>query len=381
MLAADRIGEQRQMAKIVERIWTGADGTERRGWQCDFTDQDGRRVRKQFTRRRDADAFMVTARGQVQVGTYTPDSTSATIGEACDLWLERAAAEGLEQGTRQNYRQHVAHILTVIDRNTKLSRLTQARCEQVRDDLLKAHSRDMARKVLQSFRAVIKDAKRRGLIAQNLATDTTIGAAKRHKRRLKAGVDFPVPAEVKALIDTGQPKARAMVCLAGLAALRASEIRALKWSDLNLGASPTVTIEERADKWSTVGSPKSESARRTVPLGETAGRALKEWRLAQPHGRTLAFGTATDRPDRLNNLQRRLLTPLCASAGVRRYTWHALRHYAISAWLKTCGGNFKLVQTWAGHGTLSQTLDRYGHLIPRDGDHDVIADAERALAT
>ena len=51
---------------------------------------------------------------------------------------------------------------------------------------------------------------------------------------------------------------------------------------------------------------------------------------------------------------------------------------AISAWLKKCAGDFKLVQTWAGHGTLSQTLDRYGHLIPRDGDH-VIADAERAL--
>jgi integrase len=70
---------------------------------------------------------------------------------------------------------------------------------------------------------------------------------------------------------------------------------------------------------------------------------------------------------------------LCAKAGVRRYSWHSLRHYAISTWLAKCAGNLKLVQTWAGHGTLSQTLDRYGHLIPRDGDHDVVAAAERAL--
>src|SRR5918995_572197 len=133
------------MAKIVERTWTGADGTERRGWQVDFRDQNGKRQRKQFQRRKDADAFMVTARGQVQAGTYTPDSTSATIGDAVELWLERAKAEGLERNTREQYRIQANHLLAVIDRNTKLSRIARAQCEQVRDDLLKAHSRDTAR--------------------------------------------------------------------------------------------------------------------------------------------------------------------------------------------------------------------------------------------
>jgi integrase len=322
---------------------------------------------------------LIDSRAKVQAGTYTPDATSATIGDAIELWLNRAIAEGLEAGTLQQYRQHRAHMLAVIDGRTKLSRLTQARCEQVRDDLLKAHSRDMARKVLQSFRSAIKDAKRRGLIASNPAAETTIGSNGRHKRKLKAGVDFPTPAEVRAMIGAGDPKGCALVCLAGLAGLRASELRALPWANVALGARPVVTIEERADRWSTIGSPKSEASRRTIPLSETTGKALREWKLAQPAGRTLVFGTASDRPDLLGNLQRRLLTPLCAKAGVRRYGWHALRHYAISAWLKTCGGNFKLVQTWAGHGTLSQTLDRYGHLIPHPDDHGLIALAEQDL--
>jgi integrase len=366
------------MAKIVERSWLGADGTERRAWQVDFSDQSGKRVRKQFTRRKDADAFMVTARGQVQLGTYTPEAASATIGEAIDLWLGRAVAEGLEHGTREQYKYQVAHLLQVVDAKTKLSRLTQARCEQVRDDLLRAHSRDTARKCLQSFRSIIKDARRRGLIAQNVAAETSIGAAKRHKPKLKAGVDFPLPTEVKAMIDAGDPKARALVCLAGLAGLRASEIRALPWPSLELGAKPAVTIAQRADQWCTVGSPKSSASRRTVPLGDTAVRALKEWRLAQPPGRRLVFGTGTDRPDMLGNIQRRLLDPLMAMAGVRRYSIHMLRHYAISAWLAS-GIDLKTVQHWAGHGTLTMTLDRYGHMIPRADDHARIADAERAL--
>ena len=362
------------MAKIVERKWRGADGTERRGWQVDFVDQHGKRQRKQFQRRKDADAFLVTARAQVQVGTFTPDSTSATIGEACDLWVERAKAEGLERNTREQYRIQVNHLLAVIDRNTKLSRMTRARCEQARDDLLKAHSRGTARKVVQALRMVLADAKRRGLVTVNVAADTRVGAGKRHKRKLKAGADFPLPAEVKAMLDGAGPKAKAMVALAALAGLRASELRALRWSDVELGRHPTVTVSQRADAWCAIGSTKAESSQRTVPLDEAA-KAVKAWKLAQAPGRALLFGTGTDRPDMLGNLQRRLLTPLCASAGVPRYTWHSLRHYAISSWL-AARIDLKTVQHWAGHATLAMTIDRYGHLIPRDDDHQRIALAE-----
>ena len=38
---------------------------------------------------------------------------------------------------------------------------------------------------------VMKDAQRRGLIAVNVAADSKIGTAKRHKPKIKAGTDFP----------------------------------------------------------------------------------------------------------------------------------------------------------------------------------------------
>lgn len=366
------------MASIRKRAWRTASGEPREGWQVDFVDQEGKRRHRQFVRKKDADAFMVTARSQVQSGTYTPDSASATVGEAIHLWIERAVAEGLEVGTVQMYRQHRQHLLSLIDSGTKLSRLTQARCEQLRDDLLKTHSRPMARKLLGTFKSAMKDARRRGLVAQNVSADTAIGAGGRHRRRLEVGVDVPTPAEVRALLETAGPKARAMVALAALAGLRASELRGLGWSSLALGDEPAVTVVQRADFQALLGSPKSSSSRRKVPLGETAARAVKEWRLAQPPGRCLVFGTAADRPDMLSNLQRRLLTPLCAAAGTRRYAWHGLRHYAVSAWL-AAGIDPKTAQTWAGHGSLTLTLNTYGHVIPRPDDHQRIAVAERAL--
>jgi integrase len=368
------------MATIRERVWAGADGVDRRAWQCDFVDQSGKRRHRHFRRRKDADAFMVAARGQVAAGTYTPDSATATVADATALWLQRAKAEGLERGTIEHYHQLADHIRAVLPAETRLAPIGQARCEQLRDDLLSRHSRAMARKVLASFKAILKDAKRRGLVAQNVAAETVIGTGKRHQRRLEVGRDVPTPAEVKALIEAAGPKARALVCLAALAGLRASELRGLRWSDVELGVKPAVTIAQRADRFSQIGSPKSVSSRRTLPLSATAVLALKEWQLAQPPGRPLVFGTRTGKPATLVYLHERVLLPLVEKAGVRWYGWHAFRHYAISSWLAT-GIDPKTAQHWAGHGKLVLTLDTYGHLIPRTDDHARINAAETLLAT
>jgi hypothetical protein len=43
-----------------------------------------------------------------------------------------------------------------------------------------------------------------------------------------------------------------------------------------------VTVSQRADCWAQIGSPKSQTSRRTIPLGEPTARALRAWKLAQP---------------------------------------------------------------------------------------------------
>ena len=72
-----------------------------------------------------------------------------------------------------------------------------------------------------------------------------------------------------------------MVCLAALAGLRVSELWALQWPNLNLGDNPSVRIEKRADKWSKVGSPKSESSQRTSALLKALARAHRWQRLLE----------------------------------------------------------------------------------------------------
>jgi integrase len=74
-----------------------------------------------------------------------------------------------------------------------------------------------------------------------------------------------------------------------------------------------------------------------------------------------------------DNLMKRRFHPLFdrlmerEEVPVRRFNWHALRHFAVSCWIEA-GFTPKTVQTFAGHASLQVTMDRYGHLFPRD-DH------------
>ena len=59
-------------------------------------------------------------------------------------------------------------------------------------------NRATARKVLFSFKAIIKDARRRGTIAHNVTEGVAIKSDGRDKKKLEVGRDIPTPDEVRA---------------------------------------------------------------------------------------------------------------------------------------------------------------------------------------
>lgn len=69
-----------------------------------------------------------------------------------------------------------------------------------------------------------------------------------------------------------------------------------------------------------------------------------------------------------DNLIKRQFVPLFEGAAKpKRFTWHGLRHFAVSTWIEA-GLAPKTVQTFAGQASLQITMDRYGHLFLSD-DH------------
>jgi integrase len=371
---------------VRKRVWTTRDGEQHERWIADYFDANGKRHIKTFARLKEAKDHHDKVRVDVRAGVHTPESASITVAQACSDWLAWVAAEGRERSTIVQYREHCdLHIKPRLGKE-KLAKLTTPRLERFRDDLLERMSRALARKVLTSLKSILKDAKRRGNVAQNAAVDVKIKAVRR-EHKLEVGRDIPSRAEIKALVDHVQGRRRPLVLTAIFAGLRLSELRGLRWEDVDLRKGE-LHVRQRADRWGKVGLPKSAKGRRTVPIGPFLLNTLKEWRLACPPSE-LVFPTSGGNIEHQSNVMRDLALLMIAAGledkdGRPKYSWHSLRHFYASWCInrKADGGlelPARVVQDRLGHSSIMMTLDRYGHMFPRGDDGAELAAGERAV--
>ena len=375
---------------IRKRKWTTTKGEKKEAWIVDYVDQDGDRHIRTFEKKRDADAYHATVNVDVRQGVHSAPSKSITLARAAEEWLSQVAREGRERSTMAQYGQHAhRHIIPRIG-DLKLAHLTTVRISAFRDDLLADMSRPLAKKVLTSLKSILREAQRRGNVAQNVALGVSVGLDKRGtKRKLRAGVDLPTPDEVKALIGKAGGKFRPLIVTAVFAGLRASELRGLRWEDIDF-ARGELHVRQRADRYNATGKPKSASGERTIPLGPFVLNTLREWKLACPKGEGgLVFPTAKGQIEHHANILRGL-APVFVGAGLAdrdgkpKYGLHAFRHF-FASWCinrRQDGGlelPTKTVQERLGHASIVMTMDTYGHLFPRRDDGGELAAAERAL--
>ncbi len=401
---------------VRKRKWVSG-GVEKEAWIADYTDQNGKRHIKTFPRKKDAEAFANKAGVEVRGHIHVADSDSVTVAEAAADWLARARRE-LERGTCDQYRQHVdLHILPFIG-NMKLSRLTVPAVRSFMDKLHdEGRSPAMVKAVRTSLGSIIAEAQERGKAIRNpvreMATNkkSTTSSEKRRKKRLEYGVDIPTHAEINTIIAHASDRFRPLLTVAVFTGLRSSELRALRWADVDFDKR-TIRVAQRADAYSDIGMPKSEAGQRTVPVGPHVINTLKEWKLRCPKGELdLVFPNTRGRLESHANLAKRgLIAPQLAAGLTKRKVkrdglrkpvldangkpimvtsakyegMHALRHWFASWCLnrKSDGGREltpKLVQAYLGHSSIKLTFDTYGHLFPSQDDEAALAAAEAVL--
>lgn len=249
----------------------------------------------------------------------------------------------------------------------------------------------MIRKILCSLGSLIGDAQEQGLAARNAVRDLRrnrrrgkeLHAEKRQKGKLNVGVDIPTPDEIKNIIANAKGRWRPLLITAVFTGLRASELRGLRWCDVDLQKGE-LHVRQRADRFNEIGKPKSHAGERTVPFGKFVANTLREWRLQCPKSDLdLVFPNGAGKIESLANIINRGLIP--AQPHGARYTgMHALRHFYASGCVNRpadggLGLPAKVVQERLGHSSITMTYDRYGHLFPRGDDGQELDQAERAL--
>lgn len=406
---------------IRKRAWKTKNGVEKTTWVVDYVDGKGARRLKTFGKKKDADLFAATAKVEVREGVHVADSASVTVKQAGAFWIATGEQDGLERSSLDQRRRHLRLHIEPFIGTTLLSQLTVPSVREFADKLRAAgRTQVMVRKILGSLGSSLSDSQERGLATRNPVRDLRGSrrrgkerqADKRQKGKLKIGVDIPTRKETKAIVDAAQGRWRPLIITAVFSGMRSSELRGLRWSDVDL-VKGEISVQQRADDYGEIGPPKSSAGERVIRLPPIVISSLKEWRLACPRrvvtgtngepvkDQHYVFPTGSGNVESRSNITKRGFLPTQVAAGVSIPTnrrdkdgrvimaakyggLHALRHFYAS-WLinsaKDGGLGLlpKAVQERLGHSSIVMTMDTYGHLFPSGDDADEMAAAERAL--
>jgi integrase len=175
-----------------------------------------------------------------------------------------------------------------------------------------------------------------------------------------------MPAEIKALMDNLGIRERTLVLLAISTGLRQSELFGLKWSDIDFDQG-TMNVT-RSIVYGVVGSCKTESSQKPIPVHPLLADALSEWR------RLCTYTKADDwvfasrryrgrRPYWGQAILRKYVRPVAQRVGIQKCIgWHTF-HHTSSTLLRSVGTEFKVMQELLRHSTLRSTLDIYTQAI------------------
>lgn len=366
------------MATLTERKWIYK-GQEKVAYRVSYEDSSGKRRHKQFSKRGKALEFKKRCEGSGP----GPADRSITVAMAAQRWLDACEMgtgehERVEASTLRNYDGHVRNHIVPMIGGRLIAEVRAKDVKKFRDDLIKRCNRPTAKKILQSFHALMEEARADELIPFNPVAGIKIKISSREKTE----VEIPTQEEVRQILDQLHGKAnqdsaffaklwrryQAMIMTMVMTGLRPSELRGLPWCNVDLREA-TITIDQRADEKNLIGKPKSAAGYRTLQIPRELVGILRRWQVECPPGHLrLVFPNWQGNVEGLPNIHRRCWYPLQEKAGIvdgegkGKYHLYALRHFRASILIDS-GASAKEIMVEMGHSSIQMTYDTYGHLM------------------
>jgi site-specific recombinase XerD len=320
---------RKSAAVKVRGVWEREPGSD--VWWVRYRDKGGKLHREKVGRKSDAITLLNKRRNEIRVGAKLPDNRrSAGIKFS-------ALADAIETFSESHHRDKRSVL-------TRLRKIRPAFDERVADSIkpeeidgwLSANTSTPAtsNRYRALFSLIFREALRNGKVSSNPARLV------RQKKEENGVIRWLTDKEEEALRAVIAPEHLPELDIALGTGMRLSEQYGLKWGNVDL---------ER--KEITLGRTKNYSGR-TIPMSasvEAAFSKLKE-RTPKAKAHDLIFDA----------MPRVWWEEAIAASKVANYRWHDNRHTFCSR-LAMKGANLKVIQTLAGHKTISMTA-RYAHL-------------------
>lgn len=300
------------------------------------------RYRERWFRRRDeAQRFDMS---QQEVPQQAIDT--ATVANLADVWLTEHVT-GLSQRTQRDYRLQVEKRINPHLGGTKVERLTPRQVTTWLKTIGTEHTRS-ANKALGVLKAMLRWGRANGYTTTRAADDV-----KRLKAPPPKAANPWTPAEVEELAEAMPGlRDRTIIYLAAYSGLRFSELRALRWQDVDLDEG-VVHVAHSLDLDGSLKPPKSHQER-SLPILRPGLAALREWRDATT-GTDFIFRTRHG-----GTLSKDWYKTVHQVTGRRVYL-HELRDTYASILIAAGIGEMELTM-WLGHTSVELTRRRYARL-------------------
>lgn len=176
-------------------------------------------------------------------------------------------------------------------------------------------------------------------------------------------VEIFAPEVAAQLLEVLPAEDRALWATALYAGLRYGELRALRWSAVDL-AGGSIRVTESWDPKDGAIAPKTKNSQRTTPLPGLLRDYLMEHRsgAGEPPVDALVFGDNHGKPFQAATICRRADRVWEAQA-LGRLRLHQARH-TYASFMIAAGVNAKALSSFMGHSSIKVTFDLYGHLMP-----------------
>jgi integrase len=329
-----------------------------------FLKREGKKVRKSFPSLEAAKAWRSDAKSAVNRGKLR-SPVPTTLREAWDSFQTGAADGSVPSRDGRRYKPATlrgyerAMRLRVLPElgERRLSDITRADVQDLADRLT---GEGLAASTIQNtfdpLRRIFDRAIRRDLVS----VDPTEGLELRRPDGQRDRIAGPEEAAV--LLSALGDDDRAIYACAMFAGLRRGELRALRWSDIDLPGR-RIQVQRGWDDKEGEQDGKSDAARRTVPIVKPLARELAAQKLRTGRdGGALVFGLTAEQPFNPSTVRIRA-NETWEAAGLEPIGLHESRHTCASG-LIAAGANAKTISTVMGHASIAITFDTYGHLMP-----------------
>ena len=331
--------------------------TKKRGstWSAIYYVNGKQKWKGGFRTKADAEAFLDSVNTEIRDGTYREPSKT-TFAEFASKWLTKYQEPHVKKSTFIRHKGIVDNYL--------IPALGYHLLTNVSPDYIQSYIADKKKEGKLSARSinyhltVIKMILKTAVIAKHLKENPA-----QYIRNLKEEpkeTTILTPVEIRSLINAAEGPFKTFLTVAVTTGMRLSEVRALKWSDVDMVE--RVIYVQRNLYRNEEGSPKAGKAREVL-ISDSLHAALLNYQMSAPTSADgWLFCTSSGKPWDAQNITKRWFRQALKNAGItKKVTFHSLRHTfcTLSA---TANGNQFQTQKLAGHSNISTTAKYYVHL-------------------